>query len=336
MVIADRVGLAIRGDTAAVARTRRGRVIGGATAERTADEPWADFLGRVLAPVARRSLIRARLAVIVADERCRVGPLHGEAATESAREVALRFVSNPGEYRVVGVGGAVGGDVWRDGDEWFGVSLDAALAEALGVAAESARLDLRVVRPGPGDESSLEQLAVAAAGPEPRTPGRLDLQGPARRTRARTRVRSALAATAGLVLVASVATPVTRAVLDVRALEGELRSISEERGPARPGDLERRARSRIERELSTGRGRATELLTAIARVLPESSAVVSLRLERTSGNLTVVAPRVADAVAQLVKLPAISGARLEGAVVAEDHGGVTLQRATLSWAGGVR
>jgi hypothetical protein len=156
VVIAPRCGIAVRGDDAVAVRVKRGRVIGVERASRASEESWTDFLARL----GRRARGPGRwvpaVAVVVADRRCRSGPLFGVQADATHEAAASMFTASPLAFFVGGSGALVAGGVWRVPDGWAGVALDRFLADAIRSACNAARLRLLAVTPAPEGVVSLE------------------------------------------------------------------------------------------------------------------------------------------------------------------------------------
>jgi len=98
-------------------------------------------------------------------------------------------------------------------------------------------------------------------------------------------------------------------------LEGDLRQVSAQL-------------ARIDRFRSQ-RGSITVLIGAISQALPESTALVSLRVDTIGGTLTAVAPRATDVLPQLAEIASIESSRLAGVVTRELMGGARVERATI-------
>ncbi|MCL4213527.1 MAG: hypothetical protein KJZ74_06400 [Gemmatimonadales bacterium] len=329
---ASRLGLAVNGDTVAIVRRERARGPEPTELRREPDESWTALIGRALGRGARRSLRRARLDVVVADSRCVAGPLFGEGVVSEQRDVARRFENDPQAYRIGDAGGLVGGNVWRENGAWYGVSLSRSLAEALVDACRQRRVELMTVRPAAGGGATLDALAAEACFARSGSPAVVDLlraERTARRRRLVVRVAGTLALT-GIALAVAVPALLARA---------ELGTLKRELGEANATvySLEMRERgsqgNRADavRAVLRDRGSALGVIEALSRILPESAAVVSLRVDSTGGTLSVVAVRVAEAISRVTSESRFSNAVLAGAIVREEQEGVVLQRAVLSW-----
>lgn len=74
---------------------------------------------------------------------------------------------------------------------------------------------------------------------------------------------------------------------------------------------------------------ASRLLAAITRVLPDSAAMVSFRMDSSGGHAVVLARRAQAALASLERVAEIAGPEIVGPVTRESAGGRDLERATI-------
>jgi hypothetical protein len=81
-------------------------------------------------------------------------------------------------------------------------------------------------------------------------------------------------------------------------------------------------------QFAAARGRLTTLLGAISEALPDSTAVVSLRLDTLDATFMVLAPHAADVLPSLLDLRSVAAPRIVGAVTREVQAGVRLERAS--------
>jgi hypothetical protein len=72
-----------------------------------------------------------------------------------------------------------------------------------------------------------------------------------------------------------------------------------------------------------------EILGAFTDALPESTAVTSFRVDSVGGTLTLLAPRVMDAIPALASVPALDGVHVVGPLLREVTGQKELERVTL-------
>jgi hypothetical protein len=167
-------------------------------------------------------------------------------------------------------------------------------------------------------------------------PDRLSLswqfQSDERRLRALRRVR---ATAAGILLSATIAfasfAPGLRASRFARAAE---RALSRERHmqtevALTQGELGRTTQTlnRIE-SFRRERGRATFLLGALSRAIPESTAMLSFHVDSTEGGFTAIAPHVADVLPELAGVSDVIAPRIVGSVTRETFASVRVERAT--------
>jgi hypothetical protein len=82
-------------------------------------------------------------------------------------------------------------------------------------------------------------------------------------------------------------------------------------------------------ELRAHRGMLTLLVGEIARALPESTAILTLRIDSLGGTLTVLATHATDVLPQLAELRNIASVRIVGPVTRETVAGAQLERATI-------
>ncbi len=83
------------------------------------------------------------------------------------------------------------------------------------------------------------------------------------------------------------------------------------------------------RRLNADRGRLTLLLGELSRALPESTAIVSLRVDSLDGSFVAVTPRAADILPELRAVHGITTPRIVGAVIRESMGPARVERATV-------
>jgi hypothetical protein len=132
--------------------------------------------------------------------------------------------------------------------------------------------------------------------------------------------------------IAAIVAPGARAARIVSDSAGEMRTLraSQTEVARTQGELRRIAATldRVER-FREQRGRTTLLLGAISQALPESTALVTLRLDSLEGNLVALTPRAADILPQLMGVKEMMSPRIVGSLTKEAIGGVQLERATV-------
>lgn len=334
MVVATRLGLGVHEDRLAISVLRRGTPASAAVVEREPGEDVGRHLERVLRSVPRRSWQRVELGVAVGDRRCRVVPLFGVLDSEPLKEVEDKFRARPSSFTIAGEERLIAGNAWREDSQWWGVVLTAPLYEALATACDQCNVRLVAIAasehsaPGDHDARSAEACLLRPSGQ--RT---VDTDRDRRERRMRTVRRLALVGVSVLALVVAWVAPWYREWRETQELE---RRVARERA-ALPSDSNRSeevnavALQKIVSDLRGRRGHMTNLLNEVAAVLPESTAVVSLRVGERGGDISIVGARVEEAVAILVTVPQLQGARLMGSLLEERFGDLALQRATLSW-----
>ncbi|MEO9035420.1 MAG: hypothetical protein ABI442_07930 [Gemmatimonadaceae bacterium] len=93
----------------------------------------------------------------------------------------------------------------------------------------------------------------------------------------------------------------------------------------------RRTGAQLDRidEFTAGRGAMMPLLRDIARVLPESVAVVTMRVDSLEGSIVVLGKRVTDVLPEISAIAGVVGAHFIGSVTRETEGTAQLERATI-------
>jgi hypothetical protein len=76
------------------------------------------------------------------------------------------------------------------------------------------------------------------------------------------------------------------------------------------------------------RGQLTRMLAALGQAIPESTAIVALRVDSIEGSFVAVSPHVADLLAELGSVDQMAGARIVGSLTRETLAGARLERAT--------
>jgi hypothetical protein len=79
----------------------------------------------------------------------------------------------------------------------------------------------------------------------------------------------------------------------------------------------------------SARGQLTTLLGAISQAIPESTALVSLKVDSIEGSFIALAPHVADVLPQLADVELIASSHIVGSVTREIQGAARLERATV-------
>ena len=100
---------------------------------------------------------------------------------------------------------------------------------------------------------------------------------------------------------------------------------------ARVDEELRRTTAELDRvhQFAATRGRTTALLGALGEALPDSTALVSLRVDTLEGNLVVLAPHAASVLPALFDVPGIVAPRIVGSVTREVQGPARVERASI-------
>jgi hypothetical protein len=154
---------------------------------------------------------------------------------------------------------------------------------------------------------------------------------------ARTGMREALRIAAAALLFTSTATAglLARGVHAARlvaAANVALAAVGDSAGVADRLEAElRRTTAELGRiqEFRAARGHLTTLLGALSETLPDSTALVSLRLDTLEGTFIVLTPQVADVLPPLLGIRELVAPRIVGAVTRENLSGARLERASL-------
>ena len=76
------------------------------------------------------------------------------------------------------------------------------------------------------------------------------------------------------------------------------------------------------------RGHVTRLLGDLSEAIPESTAIITMRVDSVEGSFVAIAPHVMDVLPELAGIHEMSGARVTGSVTRETFAGARLERAT--------
>jgi hypothetical protein len=147
------------------------------------------------------------------------------------------------------------------------------------------------------------------------------------------RLRAGAAAVALVVSVfAALAAPGIRMMLATRNVSHELdrlRSLEIEMGRT-DGDLQR-VSAELDRidAFRAARGRIALLLGALSQSLPDSTALVSLRIDTLDASFVALAPHAAEILSELGSIDDVVAPRIVGSIGRETIGGVRVERATV-------
>ncbi len=154
---------------------------------------------------------------------------------------------------------------------------------------------------------------------------------------ARVRAREARRiAAASLLLVASAGAAVAARGVHADRVAGaatrELAMFRKSEATAARVDAElRRTTVELDRihRFEANRGRVTALLGAISEALPDSTALVSLRVDSVEGNLVTLTPHAANVLPPLFDVPGVVAPRIVGSVTREVQGTARVERASI-------
>jgi hypothetical protein len=77
------------------------------------------------------------------------------------------------------------------------------------------------------------------------------------------------------------------------------------------------------------RGGITLLFSGLARALPDSTAMLSFRVDSVEGSFVALSPHTADIVPRLIDLNRVASPRIVGSITTEAIAGARLERATV-------
>lgn len=228
-------------------------------------------------------------------------------------------------------------DVRANGEVW-GAAFDRRAIECVEQAARLSRIMVRRAIPSarlgsPSEDTDADVLAVAAA----LAPRRLALAwqlppDPAHRLR-RTRVgRAGIVAAFAASLGIAILGPGVRAD---RAGRVAARALARYKVAADTLARTQIELQRVSRRLARidafqlERGRVTRLLAALSEATPESTAMLTLRVDSVEGALTVIAPQMAEVLPTLDELRGVFAPHIVGSITREAIGGAQVERASI-------
>jgi general secretion pathway protein L len=135
-----------------------------------------------------------------------------------------------------------------------------------------------------------------------------------------------------LALIAALLAPAVAATMIDRKARAELASIARQRAEAsRVHENLRQVTAALAQVsgLTEGRRSMLELLAQLTAVLPEGSAITTLRVDSARGTLVVLTPRATEVVSQLDTVSLLVTPEIVGPVTRETNGGRELERVTL-------
>lgn len=151
----------------------------------------------------------------------------------------------------------------------------------------------------------------------------------ARAARVRVSIGALLATAASVAVLVAPSVRAAQTVRDGSAVMKALRATQTEVARAQ-GEL-RRIASTLDRveQFREQRGKTTMLLGAISQALPESTALVTLRIDSLDGNFIALTPHASDILPQLVSVTEMLQPRIVGSLTKEMLGAAQLERATV-------
>ena len=318
----DVIGVVVRRSSITAALVRRNAIAWSAERSLQGDDDREQVLRELLTAAPGKGRRKRRLGVIVEPPVAQVRRLEG-IPTLTDPLTARLVRENASAFFLKRESGVVITSVCRSEGAVWGAALDGDLVRDITMVADSLRFDLR------GVAASSEFLhadgAIAAADLNRRSPLVWTREAVRHETR---RFRAMTAATLGIAMLASTA-PILRTLLDETRMRRELKGTQSIEADARRafGEL-RRLSGRLEERASfdSSRGQVTRLLARMGDALPDSTALLSLRVDSLEVSLVTFSPRVTDV------LPALGGVsqsvRIIGPVSHELLDGKRLERAT--------
>ncbi|MEP6493403.1 MAG: hypothetical protein ABJF01_12040 [bacterium] len=286
------------------------RIVVSDVEQRTDGSSWgaafdADVIDEVLVAFRRRRIGRPSILPIATA----VAPLLVAGAHRLADDGVVLELTTVDSGRIAHIRRVVGDDVC----ETLGLAPTAAAAlDTVGVeflsaygAAISPSSGLFRWRPEPNASRArlVERVRVAAAGLLLALTASAALIAPGVRAQRVTTQASADLASA------------RDAQLEAARIDGALRRVS--------GQLERI------QQFQSARGQMTLLLGAITQALPDSTALLTLRVDSLEGSFVALTPRAADILPQLAVVDPMVLPKIVGSVTREMQGAVRVERATV-------
>lgn len=328
----DRIGIAIAGDRLAGVRESNGRVEEPVMDGRADGEALGAALDRLFSVVVGTSK-RLTAGVLVLDERADAGPLFAVSADTPVESVRRQLEEEPTVFFLGVTGSLRAGNVWLFEGEWHGAVVDRALADE--VQGAVARAGCRLVGIAAGsDDTAIGSAAVLATTVRSDGPGVVDVEREAREKAMASRRRGGLGLGAVALLVWSLLAPSMALRRDLQREEARLGAARAARDTLamalRTTPVSAELLLRVA-ELEAERVLMRAALVALVEALPDSAAIVSLRVERQQGSATLVANDAAAAVGRLARRTEFPGLRVVGAITADNAGGGRLERVNVLW-----
>jgi hypothetical protein len=219
---------------------------------------------------------------------------------------------------------------WHDAERVASLSMQGGQTAAL-------RIELALSRAvsSQGDREAIGQAALAAALVEPTDPSVVDPRAELRVTKRARRRRLGLVTTALAAGLGAWLAPVIRPILLDRLGPEERERLRSAALPAER-DLRGMTRALALRDsidsFDTSRRDVPALLRKVASALPDSSALVAVRVDAKGATLVVLTPTGISVQPRLASLDGIASAQLIGAVTREIIAGRALQRIAIALA----
>lgn len=332
-----RVGVAADGAEIVAVRLRK-RAEPQVVAERLQEgEPLAAAVARLLDVLGAKTR-RTVFGAVVGNGAVRVGELFGVAAAVPESEVRAVLHAEPTSFFVGVPGSLIPGEVWSEGDGWYGVVADRGIAESLTSIAAARRCQFAGLAPYLGFES-LTAAAEHAARIGPGTSRVVDVLATERAGNARRLLRGTALGAGSLLLLAGGLVPMLTAVAAERAAATLVARAREARdvASARVASLADQAPllSAVA-AVDANRARARNSLEALARALPDSSAVVWLEWRHGAATAEIVGADGAEIVGALARDSALAGLKIDGTISRETVLGSQRDRIRVAWGVGAR
>lgn len=318
----DRIGVALTATSASAALVRGDTVVWSHAVAVTREESRRDAIRQLLASSPRRR--RTTVGVVVDATYVQVRPLEGLPLLDPV--LLTRLVrENAPTFFLKRDGGVVTSALHRDGDAVWAAAFDRDVVEEIVAVSGELRLRLRAVAPIDETDGHWSRRAARVDGRTPLawTPAANEMH------RGHGRRLLGIALLLGMAMIALLA-PLIRGALDERRSMREIAALRgvELEAAHTTAELRRVTQLLNQRiEFEERRGRMIRLVGAIARALPESTAVVSIRVDSIEVNLVAMGPHVTDLLPALTTVADPASVRVVGAVSHDMQNGAHFERA---------
>lgn len=329
------IGIAVAGDFVVIV-TRLGRSIS-APLELHRDEQtsWPDFWFSAFGLLRTPRRLRT-VAVVLDAPRARQKLLFGLRLELSPEEASREFNRSPDSFFVAQDGELIASIAERRSEGWWGSVVNRSFIDGL-IAALSAH-DLRLMGVLPMSETEaprgLADWASIALTVNKDTPLLVDPFRESRQAAQQSRARAVLSVVLLVMLTTAAVAPGliyrTRAAATQRGAERARAQLERLSAADRSGTY--LALISSARALDDGREARTVLLGRLARALPDSAALVSVSVDSSGVQLSVLAPQSTDVVGAFGRVPGFESPTLIGAITREAVRGIDVQRTTLALA----